>query len=375
MQKIKMVDLEGQHEKIGREIEEAIKKVIDSTAFIKGPEVYAFQDNLASYLDVKHVIGCANGTDALQVALMSLDLNPGEEVITTPFTFVSTAETICLLGLKPVFADVDPNTFNICPEKIEKAITPKTRAVMPVHLYGQCCDMEKIMDIADKNGLIVIEDAAQALGAHYTNSNGFKSKAGVIGDIGCTSFFPTKNLGCYGDGGALFTNNSKLAEKITMLANHGMKAKYYQETVGINSRLDTIQAAILNIKLKHLDSYNLRRREAAEFYDNEFKNNKKIITPQRYEQSDHIFHQYTLKTGGADRDEMKRYLESENIPSMIYYPVPVHLQKAYKKLGFTEGDFPVAEQLSKTVISLPMHTELNQEQLSYITTKVNEYLN
>ena len=370
-----MVDLEGQHEKIGREIEEAIKKVIDSTAFIKGPEVYAFQDNLASYLDVKHVIGCANGTDALQVALMSLDLNPGEEVITTPFTFVSTAETICLLGLKPVFADVDPNTFNICPEKIEKAITPKTRAVMPVHLYGQCCDMEKIMDIADKNGLIVIEDAAQALGAHYTNSNGFKSKAGVIGDIGCTSFFPTKNLGCYGDGGALFTNNSKLAEKITMLANHGMKAKYYQETVGINSRLDTIQAAILNIKLKHLDSYNLRRREAAEFYDNEFKNNKKIITPQRYEQSDHIFHQYTLKTGGADRDEMKRYLESENIPSMIYYPVPVHLQKAYKKLGFTEGDFPVAEQLSKTVISLPMHTELNQEQLSYITTKVNEYLN
>ncbi len=368
-----MVDLKGQYDKISQEIDTAISGVINSSAFINGPDVKTFENNLAAYLNVKYAIGCGNGTDALQAALMALGLKPGDEVITTTFTFVSTAETIALLGLKPVLVDTEPDTFNMCPRQTEKAITSRTRAIMPVHLYGQCCNMDFLSGLAVKYNLNIIEDAAQALGADYTFADGQVKKAGAIGHIGCTSFFPTKNLGCFGDGGALFTNNAELAEKIRMIVNHGMKVKYRQETIGVNSRLDSIQAAILNIKLKYLDVYNDSRRKAAEYYDNAFRDNPKIIIPSRTRQSSHIFHQYTLKTTGIDRDELKRFLASRQIPSMIYYPVPVHLQNAYRYLGHKEGDFPVSERLCKTVLSLPMHTELSDKQLEYITDNVTEY--
>ncbi len=368
-----MVDLKGQYSKIKPEIDSAIQEVIDNTEFINGSAVKNFQKNLEHFLSVKHVIPCANGTDALQIAMQALGLQQGDEVITSDFTFIATVEVIALLGLKPVLADVDPDTFLLTPENIEKLITPKTKAIVPVHLFGQCCDMEKIMDIAKKYNLFVIEDAAQAIGADFTFSNGKVQKAGTIGHVGCTSFFPSKNLGCFGDGGALFTNDDEIAAMLRSVANHGMKVRYYHDHIGVNSRLDTIQAAILNVKLKYLDEYNAARQKAAAFYDNAFKDNSKIQTPVRVGNSNHIFHQYTLVAKGVDRDALKSQLQEKGIPAMVYYPVPMHLQNAYKYLGYKENDFPVSENLCKIVISLPMHTELDKEQLEYISKTINEF--
>jgi dTDP-4-amino-4,6-dideoxygalactose transaminase len=375
MNEIRMVDLKGQYSKIKEEVDRAIFSVIDNTEFINGSKVKEFQKNLELYLGVKHVIPCANGTDALQIALMALGLKPGDEVITSGFTFIATLEVIALLGLKPVIVDVDPNTFLISPDAIKKAITPNTKAIIPVHLFGQCADMSSIIDIAKTNKLFVIEDSAQALGSLFTFNDNQKLHAGTIGDIGCTSFFPSKNLGCFGDGGALFTNDDKLAEIIRSVSNHGMKVRYYHDNVGVNSRLDTIQAAILNVKLKYLDQYNTARQRAAEYYDNAFKGNSKIQNPVRAKQSTHIFHQYTLVLKNVDREGLKNYLQSKGIPSMVYYPVPLHLQNAYKDLGYKVGDFPVTEELCKNVISLPMHTELEEEQLKFITTTFLEFVN
>lgn len=374
MKEIRMVDLKGQYQKIKAEIDTAIAGVIESTEFIKGSQVKVFQQQMESYLGVKHVIPCANGTDAIQIALMALGLKPGDEVITTGFTFIATIEVIGLLGLTPVVVDVDPFTFNISPVAIEKAITPRTKAIVPVHLFGQCCDMDVILDLARKRNIAVIEDTAQALGSKYTFSNGQKAFAGTMGDIGCTSFFPSKNLGCFGDGGAIMTNNDKLAELCRSIANHGMKIQYHYDAIGVNSRLDTIQAAILNVKLKYLDEYNAARQHAAAFYDKAFANHPKVKVPVRNPMSSHIFHQYTLVVEGADRNGLKEHLKNRGIPAMIYYPVPLHMQKAYAYLGYKEGDFPVTEQLCKTVISLPMHTELDNEQLAYITQSVLEFL-
>ncbi len=374
MKKISMVDLKTQYEKIKPEIDKAIFDVIESTAFINGPKVKEFTADLEKYLQVKHVIPAASGTDALQVALMALDLKPGDEVITTPFTFVATVEVIALLGLKPVFVDVYDDTFTIDVSKIEEKITDKTKAIIPVHLFGQAAEMEKIMEIANKHNLYVIEDTAQALGSDYYFEDGSVKKLGTIGHIGATSFFPSKNLGCFGDGGAIFTNDDKLAETLRSIVNHGMKVRYYHDTIGVNSRLDSIQAAILQVKLKYLDQYNDSRRKAAEYYNNAFKDCEKIITPAIYEKSKHIYHQYTLKIINADRDKLKNYLIDKGIPCAVYYPVPLHLQKAYSYYGYKEGDFPVSEHLSKIVLSLPMHTELNNEQLEYITSTVLEFL-
>ena len=375
MKKINMVDLKGQYDKIKEEIDQAILKVVESTAFINGPEVKNFQQDLEKYLGVKHVIPCANGTDALQVSMMALGLKPGDEVIAPSFTFVATAEVIALLGLTPVLVDVDPHTFNIDPKAIEKAITPKTKAIVPVHLFGQCSDMDLIMDIANKHHLFVIEDNCQAIGADFISSNGSRKKAGTIGHIGCTSFFPSKNLGCYGDGGAIFTNDDQLAEKIRIVVNHGMTVRYYHDLIGVNSRLDSIQAAILKIKLKHLDEYAAARNKAASYYDSAFANNPKLKTPVRFNKSTHVFHQYTLVTNGFDRNKLPEFLQEKGIPSMIYYPVPMHLQKAYLDPRYKDGDFPVTEKLSKSVVSLPMHTELDEEQLKHITTSVLEFVN
>jgi len=374
MQAIKMVDLNGQYLKIKSETDNAIQSVIDHSEFINGRAVNDFQKNIEQYLSVKHAVPCANGTDALQIAMMSLSLQPGDEVITSNFTFIATVEVIALLGLKPVLADVDPDTFLITPQSIEKLITPRTKAIVPVHLFGQCCDMEEILNIARKYNLYVIEDAAQSLGTDYIFSDGRKQKAGTIGHIGCTSFFPSKNLGCFGDGGALFTNDDELAVMIRSIANHGMKVRYYHDHVGINSRLDTIQAAILDVKLKYLDTYNLARQKAAAFYDDAFENNSQIQIPKRVKNSSHIFHQYTLVLKNVDRNALKAYLQEKRIPAMIYYPVPMHLQEAYKNLGYKEGDFPVSEKLCKTVISLPMHTELDIRQLEYISLSINEFI-
>ncbi len=374
MKKISMVDLKTQYEKIKSEIDNAIQEVIDSTAFINGPAVKNFTAKLEKYLDVKHVIPAASGTDALQVALMALDLNPGDEVITTPFTFVATVEVIALLGLKPVFVDVDEDTFTIIPEEIENKITERTKAIIPVHLFGQAADMVKINEIAKRHNLYVIEDTAQALGSDYYFAGGTTKKLGTIGHIGATSFFPSKNLGCFGDGGAIFTNDDVLAEKMRSIVNHGMKVRYYHDTIGVNSRLDSIQAAILSVKLKYLDQYNEARRNAAAYYNNAFKDCKKIITPVNNDFSKHIYHQYTLKIINADRDALKNHLQEKGIPSAVYYPVPLHLQKAYSYYGYKEGDFPVSEKLSKIVLSLPMHTELDNEQLEYITSTVLEFL-
>ncbi len=373
MNKIQMVDLKGQYQKIKNEINDSISEVIESSAFINGPKVKEFQTNLEKYLNVKHVIPCGNGTDALQIALMSLGLKPGDEVITSDFTFIATVEVVALLGLKLKFVDVNPDTFNLDVKQTEKAITPKTKAIVPVHLFGQAADMEEIMKIAEKNNLFVIEDTAQAIGADYTFDNGTTKKLGTIGTIGCTSFFPSKNLGCYGDGGALYTNNDKLAEKIRQIANHGSKIKYFHDEIGVNSRLDAIQAAVLNVKLNYLDDYIAARQKAADYYDSAFKNCEKIQIPAGNKKSTHVFHQYTIKVKGIDRDGLKEYLNSNDIPAMIYYPYPLHLQKAYKYLGYKENDFPVTEELSKTVLSLPMHTELTEKQLKYITQKVLEY--
>ncbi len=368
-----MVDLKSQYEKIKTEVNDAIMNVLETTAFINGEEVKLFQSELEKYLGVKHVIPCANGTDALQVAMMGLGLKPGDEVITSNFTFVATVEVIALLGLTPVLVDVDPETFNISPEAIKKAITPQTKAIVPVHLFGQCAEMEKINEIAKQHNLFVIEDTAQAIGADYYFNDNTSKKAGTISDVGCTSFFPSKNLGCYGDGGAIFTNNDELAKKLRSIVNHGMKVRYYHDDVGVNSRLDTIQAAVLKIKLKHLDEYNKARQYAASFYNNAFSNIEKIKTPATYSKSSHIYHQYTLVTQNTDRDKLQQHLASYGIPAPIYYPVPLHMQKAYADKRYKEGDFPVTEQLCKTVISLPMHTEFDDEQLEFITSKVKEF--
>ncbi len=373
--KIQMVDLKSQYEKIKTEVDAAIQNVLDTTAFINGPEVKAFQTELEQFLGVKHVIPCANGTDALQIAMMGLDLKPGDEVITADFTYVATAEVIALLGLKPVLVDVVPDTFEIDVNAIEKAITPKTKAIVPVHLFGQCADMDAIMALAKKHNLYVIEDTAQAIGAKYTSADGSTKQAGTIGTVGCTSFFPSKNLGCYGDGGAIFTNDDALAAKIRMIANHGQSVQYIHDSIGVNSRLDSIQAAILRIKLRDLNNYAAARNKAADFYDKAFANHPKLKTPARTKFSDHVFHQYTLQLVDVDRTALREFLASKDIPAMIYYPIPLHLQKAYLDPRYKAGDFPVTEKLCACVMSLPMHTELDEETLKYITESVLEFCN
>ncbi len=372
---IQMVDLKQQYFKIKNEIDAAVKEVIESAVFIGGPQVSAFAKNLSEYVGVKHVIPCANGTDALQIAMMALDLQPGDEVITPSFTYVATTEVIALLKLKPVFVEVDTQTFCVDPDAIKKAITPKTKAIVPVHLYGQSADMEAIMAIAEENNLYVIEDAAQSIGGDYVYKDGNIKKAGSIGTIGCTSFFPSKNLGCYGDGGAIFTNDDALAAKIKMIANHGQSEKYYHDVVGCNSRLDAIQAAILNIKLPLLDRYIDARRKAADFYDKAFAGNAKITTPFRAPYCKHVFHQYTLILENTDRNGLVNFLAKNDIPSMLYYPVPAHKQKMFASFGGNNFNLEKTDWLTERVISLPMHTELDNEQLNFITEKVIEFIN
>ncbi len=366
MQEIRMVDLKTQYQRLKSELDVAIAQVLESTQFIKGPEVKRFEENLARYMGAKQVIACANGTDALQIAMMALGYEPGDEVITADFTYIATAEVIALLRLKPVLVDVNPETFTIDPSAIEKAITPKTRAIVPVHLFGQSADMEGVMKVAKKHNLDVIEDNAQAIGADYTFSDGRKQKAGTIGTIGTTSFFPSKNLGCFGDGGALFTNDDALAAKIRMIANHGQSTQYIHDEIGVNSRLDTLQAAILDIKLKYLNDFAARRVKVADYYDKAFGGLKNAQIPVRAPYSNHVFHQYTLKIKNINRDEVRRKLADKGIPSMIYYPLPMHVQKAYKDERYKEGAFPVSEELCKSVLSLPIHTEFNEEELKYI---------
>ena len=375
MKDIQMVDLRSQYEKIKDEVNAGIQEVIDSTTFIKGGKVNDFQHHLEIYLNVKHVIPVGNGTDALQIALMALGLQPGDEVITPTFTFIATAEVVALLGLTPVVVDVDIDDFNISLESVKRAITPKTKAIVPVHLFGQNADMEGLLALAKEYNLYLIEDACQSIGSDYIFANGTRAKSGCMGDIGCTSFFPSKNLGCFGDGGAIFTNNDELAAKMRAIANHGMVVRYHHDLVGVNSRLDSIQAAVLDVKLKQLDSYCASRLAAADFYDTAFAGTDKLITPSRSTYSTHVFHQYTLKLNGVDRAGLIKHLASKGIPAMVYYPVPLHLQKAYQDARYKSGDFPVAEKLSECVMSLPMHTELTTEQLEYITKSVNEFIN
>ncbi len=380
MSPIQMVDLKKQYRKIKAEVDTAVIDVLESTAFINGKPVQQFADALAAYLDVKHVIPCANGTDALQIAMMALGLQPGDEVITPSFTYIATTEVVALLQLKPVFVEVDADTFCINADAIRKAITPKTKAIVPVHLYGHPANMEAIMEVAREHNLYVIEDNAQAIGGDYFFSDGTKKKTGTIGTIGTTSFFPSKNLGCYGDGGAICTNEDALAAQMRMVANHGQKQRYYHEVVGVNSRLDTVQAAILGIKLKYLDEYIEARIKAADFYDGAFANHPNIKTPVRASFGKHVFHQYTLTLDGLDnvravRDGMQAFLAERNIPSMIYYPVPGHRQQMFESFGGLSFDLPVTDWLTERVISLPIHTELEQEQLELITQSVLEYLN
>ncbi|MFT3748038.1 MAG: DegT/DnrJ/EryC1/StrS family aminotransferase [Agriterribacter sp.] len=375
MTPIQMVDLQKQYKHIKTDVDAAIHSVLDSCAFINGKPVQDFAANLAEYLDVKHVIPCANGTDALQIALMALGLQPGDEVITPSFTYIATTEVIALLQLKPVFVEVDPKTFCIDPAALEKAITGKTKAIVPVHLYGQTANMEDIMKIAGKHNLFVVEDNAQAIGADFTFSDGTKKKSGTIGTIGCTSFFPSKNLGCYGDGGAIFTDDDKLAGQLKMIANHGQSARYYHDVVGCNSRLDTLQAAILNVKLKKLDEYIAARQKAAQYYTKAFAGNAKITTPYIASYTNHVFHQYTLILEGVDRNGLNTFLAEHNIPSMIYYPVPAHRQKMFASFGGNDFNLPVTDWLTQRVISLPIHTELEEEQLAFITSKVLAYIN
>jgi dTDP-4-amino-4,6-dideoxygalactose transaminase len=369
-----MVDLKQQYVRIKKEVDTAIQEVIDNAAFIQGKAVTDLASALSTYTGSRHVIPCANGTDALQIAMMALDLQPGDEIITPSFTFIATAEVMALLRLRPVFVDVDPRTFCIDPAAIEKAITPKTKAIVPVHLYGQAAPMQAIMDIARRHNLYVIEDNAQAIGSDYTFSDGTKKRTGTIGTIGTTSFFPSKNLGCYGDGGAIFTDDDALASRLKMIANHGQSRRYYHDLVGCNSRLDSIQAAVLNVKLKSLDAYIAARRSAADFYDAAFKAYPKISTPYRAPYSHHVFHQYTLVLEGADRNGLNEYLAGKNIPSMIYYPVPAHRQKMFAAFGAGDWSLPVTDGLTERVISLPMHTELDKEQLEYISSAVLEYI-
>ena len=370
MKKIQMVDLQTQYQHIKSDIDKGIQAVIDSASFIKGPAVSSFQKNLENYTGAKHVIPVGNGTDALQIALMALGLKPGDEVITPTFTFIATAEVVALLGLTPVVVDVDWDTMNISVDSIRKAITPRTKAIVPVHLFGQCADMEAIMSIAQEHNLYVVEDACQAIGAEYTFADGTKKQAATIGHIGCTSFFPSKNLGCYGDGGAIFTNDDELAAQMRAIANHGMVIRYHHDQVGVNSRLDSIQAAILDVKLPHLNEYISARQKAAAYYDHAFANHEHILIPVRDERSTHVFHQYTLRLKDVDRDALREALAAAEIPAMVYYPIPLHMQKAYQDSRYQVGDFPVAEKLAACVLSLPMHTELDDEQLEYITTHV-----
>lgn len=373
MNKIQMVDLRSQYNDIKLEIDNAVIDVIESGQYINGPAVKEFTSNLAKYMSVNHVIPCANGTDALQVALMALDLKPGDEVITTDFTFASSVEVIALLGFKPILVDIEIDTFNIDIEKLSNAITAKTKAIIPVHLFGQTADMDKIMKLAEENNLYVIEDNAQAIGSIYTNSNKEKIKAGTIAHIGTTSFFPSKNLGCYGDGGAIFTNDDELANKMKGLVNHGMYKRYYHDLVGINSRLDSVQAAILNIKLKNLDRYNQSRRMAAKVY-NDLIESENIIKPFiKYEDDSHVFHQYTLRLINGKRDEMVKFLNENEIPCGIYYPIPLHSQNAYKSTEYNEIDFEVTNKICEEVFSLPMHSELDEEQQIHISNLVNQF--
>ncbi len=373
MEKIHMVDLHTQYLRIKNEVDAAMQEVVNSSSFIQGPQVGQFADALGKYLNAKAVIPCANGTDALQIAMMALGCKPGDEVIIPVHTYVATAEVIALLGLVPVFTEVDEKTFNLDVNQIESKVTSRTLAIVPVHLYGQCADMEPILNIAQKHNLHVIEDAAQALGAMYTFKDGRKMRAGTMGTIGCTSFFPSKNLGCFGDGGAIFTQEALLAEKIKMIANHGQRIKYHHDVIGVNSRLDTLQAAILNVKLNYLDEYESLRNAVAEFYDRELSSLPFLELPFRSPNSTHVFHQYTIKTKGIDRNKFKTYLESKGIPTMIYYPVPLHLQKAYRKDEYPEGSFAITERLSQTVISLPIHTEMKVSQLSYICEMIKAF--
>jgi UDP-2-acetamido-2-deoxy-ribo-hexuluronate aminotransferase len=376
MKKIQMVDLYGQYKKIKDQVDLSIQNVIQNAAFIKGPDVKDFEQELAQYLNCQHVVGCANGTDALQVALMALDLQPGDEVVTPDFTFISTVEVGAVLGLKPVLVDVDPANFTLDPDALRKAITPKTKAIVPVHLYGQCANMDAILEIAKENNIVVIEDNAQAIGADYKLRNGEIRKAGTLGQIGCTSFFPSKNLGCYGDGGAICTDDEDLAQKMRAIANHGMQVKYHNDYVGINSRLDTLQAAILRVKLQKLDEYCQNRQAVADFYDRAFQDIPGLKIPARNPQSTHVFHQYTLLLdAGVEREKLTGYLEKLGIPTMVYYPVPMHRQKAYAYLGHSDSQFPVTNDLTKRVISLPIHTEMEEDQLSYIVKSVIDYLN
>ena len=375
MKKIQMVDLQSQYQKIKPEIDKAVTEVISSAAFINGPEVKQFQSDLETYLNVKNVIPCANGTDALQIAMMGLGLQRGDEVITVDFTFAATVEVIALLQLTPVLVDVEKDTFNMDIEALKKAITPKTKAIVPVHLFGQCANMEEILKVAEEHGLYVIEDTAQAIGADYTFSDGSVKKAGTIGNVGTTSFFPSKNLGCYGDGGAIFTNDDDLAYKIRGIVNHGMYKRYYHDVVGVNSRLDSIQAAVLRIKLPHLDDYCDARRKAAEYYNQGFSVSDKISTPKTSDFTSHVFHQYTLRLKkDTDRDALHQHLLDKGIPNAIYYPVPLHSQKAYADERYNEDDFKVTNELIKTVISLPMHTELEKEQQDVIINTILEFI-
>ncbi|ATC34897.1 DegT/DnrJ/EryC1/StrS family aminotransferase [Elizabethkingia anophelis] len=373
MKKIQMVDLQGQYQKIKNEADAAVLKVMESAAFINGPEVKEFTTELQNYLDVKHVIPCANGTDALQIALMALDLQEGDEVITADFTFAATVEVIHLLKLKSVLVDVDYNTFTIDIDKLKAVITPKTKAIIPVHLFGQCANMEEILKVAKEHNLYVIEDNAQAIGADYTFSDGVKKKSGTMGTLGTTSFFPSKNLGCYGDGGAIFTNDDELEYKIRGIVNHGMYRRYYHDEVGVNSRLDSVQAAVLRIKLRLLDEYAKARNEAAAYYDNAFANHPDILVPERATDSTHVFHQYTLRILNGKRNELQEFLTSKEIPAMIYYPVALRKQKAYFQES-NDADFVNTDKLLDQVISLPMHTELDEEQLKYITDAVLEFM-
>nr|WP_148235426.1 DegT/DnrJ/EryC1/StrS family aminotransferase [Fluviicola taffensis] len=375
MRKIQMVDLGTQYQEIKSEIETAIQEVLDSSVYIGGSVVQRFQQSLEAYLGVKHVIPCANGTDALQIAMMALGLKSGDEVITPSFTYIATTEVIALLGLTPVFVDVDPKTFCIDPSKIEAAITSKTKAIVPVHLYGQACDMDAIMKIAKQHNLFVIEDNAQGIGSDYYSETGEVKKLGTIGTIGCTSFFPSKNLGCYGDGGAIFTNDGELAIQLKMAANHGQKVKYQHDVVGCNSRLDAIQAAILNVKLPKLDEYVAKRIDVADFYDRVLGVSDKIVVPYRDGKSKHVFHQYTVQLNGVNRDALQTYLATKDIPSMIYYPVPAHKQGMFKSFNLGELDLPVTESLTKNVISFPIHTEMTEDQQSYICSEILNFVN
>lgn len=371
--KIQMVDLRSQYEKIKDEVNSGIQEVIDDTAFINGPQVKLFASELSKYTGAKNVITCGNGTDALQISMMALGFKPGDEVIVPAFTYVATVEVIVLLGLKPVFIDVTPDTYDIDVSQLESKITPKTVGIVPVHLYGQCSNMESVLSFAQANGLKVIEDTAQAIGATYTFKEGTRAQAGTMGDIGTTSFFPSKNLGCFGDGGAMFTNDDSLAEKLQMIANHGQKKKYYHESIGVNSRLDTLQAAVLRVKLKYLNQYFEARNEVAERYDQAFRGHSGIRIPARVANSTHAFHQYTIQVEDGKRDELKSYLQDKGVPTMVYYPLPLHLQNAYQYFGYKKGDFLVAEELCTKVLSLPIHTEMKTEDQSYIIESIRSF--